>query len=114
MQDCDTAVQREASLSDFLKDTRSKDWKVRARAALALRNIGAAATSTLIRMVLKDENGKVRELASASLGRICPATGIMPLVEALADGDQMVKERAADDYNKKLYGDEKRISYSSW
>lgn len=75
-------------LPGLLKDTLSKDWKTRARAALGLRNEGAAATSALIRLLLNDDNTKVRGVAAESLGKICPMTAIMPLVEALGDSER--------------------------
>jgi len=101
MQDGNKTVDREPVLPGLLRDSLSKDWNIRAGAAYALRRAGASAISALVRLT-SDDNDRVRENASDSLGKICPITAVKPLADALVGQDAIAREGAAEALTKML------------
>jgi len=84
-------------LIDTLKDS---DMSVRRYAALALGEIGPAASeaSPALAAALQDSNGDVRYAATGALGRIGPAASeaVPALTAALKDSDVAVRRTAAE------------------
>jgi HEAT repeat protein len=83
------------ALAEALKD---HDAGVRKLAALALGDIGAGAKGAVPALVaaLRDENASVRRRVVVALGEIGDTIAVLALREAAKEGDEAVRESAAN------------------
>lgn len=89
-----------------IKELKHHDWRVRAKAAVALAKIGKPAVEPLI-VALKDEDWRVRVNVAWALGEMKDTGAVEPLITALKDKSGNVQESAAEALGK--IGDSRAI-----
>jgi HEAT repeat protein len=77
------------------KDRNEEYYGAEAVAVDAIKEIGEPAVEPLIQ-ALKDADGKVREMAAESLGKIKDVRAVEPLIQALKDKNRDVQVEAVD------------------